>query len=279
MRNFYLLLFFSAALLLYGCTAPVQNSNEKIIETSQKVEKDSLQMLSQCWELTDAEHPTSKDISFNDNNGVQFQSGIVFMTDSVVLENPKGEMSYGKFKLDGNTVNVVFDNGRKAIYKIGKLDSNALWLKRIENKITSQLTFKGTGTYWSDANKNPFSKQNYKWVQKPKKPEDDAALKKRLKENVQFYSYYFTGFVNGGAKSIDFTALPCCLNWYQGGITIQNENKLDKKWASCFFSKEQAFKARQMLEDALAKKYNWDTTQTNWVKQTALVLQQISDGL
>jgi hypothetical protein len=34
-----------------------------------------------------------------------------------------------------------------------------------------------------------------------------------------------------------------------------------------------------MLEDALVKKYDWDTKETNWLKQTASVLQQIYDKI
>lgn len=279
MRNFFLPVFFICAIFFYSCSTPNPNDNEKITETTQNVEKDTFHLLCQYWQLTDAEHPTTKDVLFNDEKGISFQPGIIFMTDSVMLENPKGEMSYGKFSLKGNTINVDFDNGRKAIYKIGKLHNNELWLKRIENKITSDLTYKGSNTYWPDTSKNPFSKQNYQWAKKPKKPESDSAIKIRVKENVQFYAYYFTGFVNGGATEIDFSDLPCCFKWYTGGIFIQNEDKLDKKWIDCFYSQEQAFKARQILDDALSKKYNWDTTQTNWLKQTASVLQQINDSL
>ncbi len=249
-----------------------------MVET-RKIERDTLQMLAQYWQLEDAEHPTVHDVAFKDNDGVQYQPGIVFMTDSVLLENPKGEMSYGKFSLSKNSINVSFDNGRKAVYKIGRLDSSQLWLKRIENQHTSDLTFKASDTYWPDSKTNPFSKQNYQWVQKPKQPENEAALTKRVKESVQFYAYYLNGFVNGGAKEIDFTALPCCFYWYTGGIFIPNENKLDRKWINCFYSEAQAFEARKILQKALTKKYNWDTTQTNWIKQTAPVLQQISDGL
>ena len=279
MRIHFLLLFFLISLSFYRCTSPVQNGNEKIVETASNAEKDTFHLLCQYWQLVDAEKPASGDISFTNDDGILFQSGIVFMTDSVMLENPAGEQSYGKFKVNGNTVRVDFDNGRKAIYQIGKLHKDELWLRRTENKHTSRLTFKATDTYWGDANKNPFSKQNYQWSVKPKKPESHSAIKKRLKENVQFYALYFNGFISGGATKINFDALPCCFNWYQGGIFIQNENTLDKKWINCFYSQEQAFKARQILEDALHKKYNWDTTQTNWVKQTAPVLQQISDGL
>ncbi|MDQ2720503.1 MAG: hypothetical protein M3Z26_12205 [Bacteroidota bacterium] len=271
--------FFLFVLFACSCKSPVHNSSEKITDVPPIAPKDTFHLLCQYWQLTDADHPTSKDISFKDENGIQLQSGITFMTDSAMLENPKGGMTYGKFELKGNTINVDFDNGRKAIYKIGRLDNSGLWLKRTENKLTSQLTFKGSATYWPDATKDPFSKQNYQWTKKPKNIETDEALRKRLKDNVQFYAYYFTGFINGGAKEIDFTDLPNCLNWYAGGITIQNENKLNKKWINCFYSQDQAFKARQILENTLSKKYNWDSTQTNWLKQMVPVLHQIRDSL
>lgn len=258
---------------------PAKKADKKITESIVIAEKDTFHLLCQYWQLVDAEHPTSKDISFTNDKGILINPGIVFMTDSIVLENPTGEMAYGKFKLSGNTLQVTFESGVKAIYKIGRLNKNELFLKRTINKQTSELTYKATNTQWDDASKNPFSKQNYQWALKPKNPETDEGIKKRSKEYVNFCANYFKGFADGGATKINFEALPSCFNWYQGGITIQSEAKLDKKWANCFYSEEQALKARQILEDALSKKYDWDTTQTNWVKQTALVLQQISDGL
>jgi hypothetical protein len=34
-----------------------------------------------------------------------------------------------------------------------------------------------------------------------------------------------------------------------------------------------------MLQDAITKKYDWDLKETNWLKQTASVLQQIYDRM
>ncbi len=278
MRIFFPVIVFSS-ILFCSCGTSTPDNNEKAVDTIAPVPQDTFHLLCQYWKLDEADHPTSRDVSFTNEEGILFQSGIVFMTDSSVLENPAGEMAYGKFYVKGDTVNVNFDHGRKAIYLISKLNKSALNMKRIENGHMSELTYKATHTYWPDSNENPFSKLNYQWSEKPGKPESDEAIKKRLKDNVQFYAYYFKGFINGAADKIDFIALPCCLNWYEGGITIQSENKLDKKWASCFYSEEQAFQARQILEDVLLQKYDWDTTQTNWLRQTVLVLQQIHDRL
>jgi hypothetical protein len=64
--------------------------------------------------------------------------------------------------------------------------------------------------------------------------------------------------------------LPNCLHCYSGGIAIDNEDILDKKWVSCFYSKEPAFEGRQMLKDVLLqKKYKWDVNENNWMKNDA----------
>jgi len=279
MRKLFSLIIIFSAISFCNCVMPSQNKNEKIVDAVSNIQQDTFHLLCQYWQLVDADHPTSEDISFTNDDGILFQSGIVFMTDSSVLENPTGEMTYGKFKLSGNKIEVNFDNRRKATYTINRLHKDELLLKRIEDKHASELTFKPTSTLWPEANKNPFSKENYAWSRKSNKPETDDQIKNRVKGFVQFCKYYFEGFIDGNADKISFIGLPNCLNWYQGGITIQNESKLDKKWMNCFYSHEQAYKGRQMLQDAIVKKYNWDEKETNWLKQTASVLQQIHDGM
>lgn len=259
---------------------PSQDNNEKITEAEPSgLPKDTFHLLCQFWQLSDADNPTAKDVSFTNNDSVLFLPGIVFMTDSTVLENPLGEMSYGKFEVKGNTISVNFNDGRKAVYLITRLHKDELRLKRTENKHSSYLTYAPTNTYCPDANKNPFSQKNYQWTVKPKKPESDEAIRNRVKSCIQFYAYYLKGYVVGGANKIDFRAMPCCFHWYSGGISIQNENKLDRKWADCFYSEEQAFKGRQLIEDIISKKYKWDEKETNWIKQTVPVLEQMRDSL
>lgn len=279
MRKLFLPSILFISMIFGRCVLPSENPNEKMIDSTSFQQNDTFHLLCEYWKLTDADHPSSKDISFTNDDGVEMQSGIVFMTDSSVLENPTGEMTYGKFSIKGNTIYVNYDDGRKAIYSIQRLKKDQLLLKRTEKKHSSDLTYQGTETSWPDAAKNPFSKENYRWTIKPEKSETDNQIKQRVKESVQFYVYYFNGFVNGGADQIIFTGLPNCLNWYQGGITIQNEDNLNKKWISCFYSKDQAYEGRQILQDAILKKYDWNEKETNWLKQTASVLQQIHDKM
>lgn len=262
---------------MISCNEMIKPENQKIITEDVKV-KDTFDLLCQYWELEDADNPGIKDIAFKEN-GINYLPGINFSVDTTFLENPKGAMTYGSFSLQHNTIDARFDDGRKAVYKILQLNDSGLVLRRKGTDKDTKLYYKASNTFWPNPAENAFSKNNYSWVIKPKKQESPEEIKNRSKKCVQFYAYYFKGFATGKAKKITFNDLPSCFQWYEGGIYIQNEDKLDKKWMDCFYSSDQAFKARQLLEDVLMKKYDWDTTQSSWVKQTALVLQQIHDKM
>lgn len=277
MTKRYVLILLAAVCV--QCNMPSQSPDDKMPDKVTTAKNDPSKMFFQYWRLQDAENPTSRDVAFKGENGAQYVSGILFMTDSTVLENPLGDMQYGTFSRSGNTIQVKYDGGRDVKYTIGRMNENELLLRRFEAGKSSELIYKPSHTYWADATKNPFAKSNYQWAIKPKAPESADAIRQRAKQSVLFYTFYFNGVVDGGASAIDFEAIPCCFNWYTGGIGIQSEPKLDAKWRDCFYSEEQAFAARQLLQDAITQKYDWDTTQTNWVRQTALVLKQIHERL
>ena len=252
--------------------------NEKLVDQPLPERKDAFHQLCQYWEVTDAERPTYRDLNEH-KDAVYNIAGIVFMTDSTFLENPKATMRYGKFALKGKEIYTQFDDGKKSIYTIQAKQGNTMTLKRSEKDQSTILYLKGSEVFWPDANKNPYNKINSEWRIKPKKQESEAELKERLKGCIQFYQYFFTGYVESKSTEIDFSGLPSCFRWYQGGIFVQNEKKLDKKWMDCFYSESQALQARQIIEDALSKKYDWDTTERNWIKQLVPVLKQVHDKL
>ncbi len=273
-------LFISVVFVLSNCTEPQQDRNGKIASEIVKAERDSFDILCQYWKLDEADNPMFVDISGKDpNTGIENESGILFMPDSTALENPKGKMTYGEFSLNNNLINISYEDGRKASYEIVRLNKDELHLDRTEKKKESNLFYLASSTAWPDKSKNPFTKINYAWAKKPAKSEGDAAIRERAKECIRFYQYYFEGFVNGGAKAINFEAIPNPFKWYAGGIFIQNEDQLDNKFINCFYSPEEAYKARQILQDMLQQKHDWDTTQTNWVKQTAMVLEKMREKM
>ncbi len=277
MRNLYLIKIFFISVVLFGCTIP-QPKDEKIVDQPLPERKDAFHQLCQYWELNDAERPTYRDLAEHRDN-IYNIPGIVFMTDSTFLENPKADMRYGKFTLKGKEIDAQFDDGKKAVYTIKEKQGNTMTLERAAKDQSTILYLKGSEVFWPDADKNPYNKINSEWRVKPGEAESDEALRARLKDCIQFYQYFFKGYVESKSTEIDFSGLPSCFKWYQGGIFVQNEKKLDRKWINCFYSTEQALHSRQIMEDALSKKYDWDTTERNWIKQLVPVLKQIHDRL
>lgn len=274
------LLFISVVLVLSNCTEPQQERNEKIVGDISKADRDSFSILCQYWQLDEADNPMGVDISMKDPaTGIEYESGILFMADSTVLENPKGKMTYGKFSINNNLIDVSYDGGRKASYEIVRLNKEELRLDRTEKKKESNLSYRASNTMWPDVAKNPFSKENYAWAKKPSKSGSEEDIREKAKDCIRFYQYYFEGFVNGGAKSINFEALPDPFKWYAGGIFIQKEDELNNKFIDVFYSPQDAYKARNILQSMLQQKVDWDTTQTNWLKQTAMVLEQIREKM
>jgi hypothetical protein len=275
-----MIFLFFISLLPVDCSMQQEHKDEKIVDEKFPVFKDPFHKLCQYWEVTDAERPTYRDLYDNQQEGVKNYPGIIFMTDSTFLENPKSAMRYGKFVFKGKEIDAQFDDGKKAVYRIQNIQGDTMEFRRVEKDHTTILYVKGDRVFWPDALLNPFNKLNSKWRIKPSKLESPQELNERLKECVQFYEYLFLGNAESDNNDINFLGLPTCFKWYQGGIFVLSEKNLDKKWVNCFYSEEQAQQARQMMEDVVTtKKYHWDTTQTNWLKQTANVLKQIHDKM
>lgn len=267
-------------LLAFNCTMQQQHHDEKIVDEKLPAPKDPYHKLCQYWEVTDAENPTFRDVYDHQQDGIYNYPGIVFMTDSTFLENPRSTMRYGKFQFKGKVITANFDDGKKAVYNIKEIQGDSMVLVRVEKDHTATLYVKGNQTFWGDASLNPYNKKNSEWRIKPGKEENKDELRARLKGCVQFYEYFFSGHAESESNEVDLLGLPSCFKWYHGGILVQGPKNLDKKWINCFYSEEQAMDARQIMEDALTtKKYDWDTTQTNWLKQTANVLKQIHDKM
>ena len=279
MRNVFFICLFIIGFLPLDCTMPEGHKDEKIAGSSLPARKDPFHELCQYWEVTDAENPTFRDIYDQNTEGIYNYPGIIFMTDSTFLEDPKATMRYGRFALKGKVINAVFDDGKKAVYTITEVQNANMTVRRVEKDHVTTLTLKGSHVFWPDAATNPFNKANSLWRVRPVRAESPEALHDRLKECVQFYEYFFRGYAQSETDEIDFLGLPSCFRWYQGGIFVQGPKNLDKKWINCFYSPEQALQARQLMEDVLSKKYDWDTTQRNWLKQTADVLKQIHDKM
>lgn len=274
------LYFFMFLVLDSGCNMQQRQRDKKVsdLTPADHLPPNSPEYLFQSWEITDAEHPMVKDV-FNNSDSIYNFPGLLFLKDSSVVENPRGLVRFGKFTMPDKKIKATFSDGGTAVYIIKTIRSTEMQLQRNEKNNQTLLYLKAEGKPFIAGKINPFEPSLNAWRIPPKKAESKEALKERLRQYVQFYVNFFDDNIQRDVKEINFVGLPNCFKWYNGGIYVQSESKLDKKFIRCFFSKEQALEARQMLEDVLGKKYKWDTAESDWMKQTAPVLKQIHDSL
>ncbi len=239
---------------------------------------DSFNFLCRYWEVTDAENPQFKDVA-NYDSGITNSPGLILFHDSNFVENPRGGARYGKMIFANKKIEVHFLDGGESVYKILSLKNNKLDLSRSEDEKKTILHLTGDSVNYIIARDNPFHPDYNLWRIKPLHKESDDEIKLRMRRCIEFYEKFFYDNLNRKGKEINFQGLPGCFIWYKGGISVEKEKDLDKKFINCFYSQEQALKARRILEDAMDKKYYWKPNVANWIEQTAPVLRQIHDSL
>lgn len=283
-------ILFGIVTIIVCCSCKTKQSNKLATDPGRKAKAtgkittlksgdDIFKLICQNWKVEDAESPMTKDIYDRTQSGIPKYPGLCLLHDNNIVENPRGDIRLGKFVFEERKLTAKFQDGGTATYSISRALPEKLLLKRTENGKVTTLTLTGEGVGYVDAKDNPYHPLYNEWRIKPGRPEDEAALKTRLRQNMLFYEKYFQDHIDRDAASISFEGVPSCLKWFQGGITIQPEKKLDLNWIECFYSKADALKARDILEDALMKKHKWDSGITSWMEQLVPVLRSIQDSI
>lgn len=270
MRKFWIL----SLIFFVQCGSGPGNHNSQSLPDR----KDTTVLLEQYWILADAEGPLVGDV-ITKEGGRDFLPGMVFLSNGELVANPGGDPVRGKYQRTNASIQVKFENGKEADYTIEVANPDSLIVKRTVGKDVSTLHYYATDTWWPDIQQNPFTAENMKWMQKPTQPESDAQIKERCKEYVSFFEHYLSGYLNGGATKVSSVGLPNVLNFYEGAMTIQPDDKLNSKWVACFYDQGDALKAYTLLRHTILKSYNWDKNAKNWVEQTVPVLKQVQDSL
>jgi hypothetical protein len=281
-------LFSALTILLFGCGANTSKKDDAIVAktdsavyvgiTDLSSTKSIYALLCQDWSYKDDADEVDSSDGASDLD-IPYRS-FSFFSDSTVVKNPRGEIQFGKwiFNNADKTISIKYKDGKTEKYKIRAIGVNDMTLtKNGEDK--EKILLIADGKQEQNYTDDPFYISNNYWRVKPRQPESDAAIKERLRQCIRFYVLYFKDNIKRDATSISFYGLPSCFAWYTGGISIVNEEKLKAAWMNIFYNQQQALNAREIMEKLISKQYNWDTTQTNWVRQITPVLQQMCDSL
>ncbi len=236
------------------------------------------QLLCQRWEnKEDVDDGILNSGTGNGDLEIPFR-GYTFFDDGVMVQNPRDNMKTGKWKMDekAKIIHLVFDNGGATDITIDAVGVKSLLLKAGKDK---PVKYMADGKKHKTVSDDPFYPTNNKWRIKPTHLETDSEIKSRVIQCVLFYNKFFQDNGDRNEKVISFYGIPSCFKWYQGGISVNNKDKLSKKWIDCFFNKDQAVMGQQLLENIISKKYKWNREEPSWIKQSAGVLLQIADSL
>lgn len=286
MKNVFLFIAIVAALAACSANTSKKEESKVIIENAALSQamidlssvKSISTLLCQNWEnKDDAEQQANSDGS--GDMDMPYRS-FSFFSDCTVVKNPRGEILFGKWLLNENakTIKIKYENGKTEDYKINAIGAKDMTLTK-SGEESNKLVFVADGMQEKNSTDNPFYRSNNQWRIKPTTAETDEAIKDRLKASMHFYWLFLNDNINRNSNTISFYGLPSCFNWYSGGIGVVNETKLRSNWINTFYNKEQALKAHAIMEHLIMKKYVWDSTQRNWLKQSAPILLQMQDSL
>lgn len=281
-----IILFFAFAVFVScndGSTTTIEKDtviavkpSDKLIDLSKSTNIEKV--LCQGWELEDDLEALS---SSSGPEGILPFRSFYFSPDFTFVRNPRNAIELGKWQFDKETKTITlnYNSGSKDVYKIAALAPAEL--KLVNTGINSQtvLKFVSDGKAYKNVEDDPYYIANNTWRIKPKKAESDSLLRKRLKEYLHFHILFYRDNLAREKRTISFYGFPTCLKWYAGGIFMIKKDELPENWFTCFYNKEQAFKAYEMISALLDKKYKWSKEKISWVKKNLEVLEQMYGNL
>jgi hypothetical protein len=241
-------------------------------------EKNIQKLLSQGWVMED-----DQDI-LKDNNEAEgmfpYRSFYLF-DDYTFTKNVRNYLEYGQWTYSDNkkTFYLKSANGSTDEYKIAAIGAEDMIVINSGINSVTQLKFRSTGKKYSSKKDDPYYVDNNRWRIRPRYSETDEQIKKRLKDCLHFYILFYKDNLERRDGIISFYGFPTCLKWYGGGIFMIKKADLADNWFACFYNKEQAMKAYNMMEEVIVKKYKWEKGKVSWVKKNLGVLEQMYESL
>lgn len=239
--------------------------------------RDIKTLLCQQWEHLEDKKDNDEAAKGGSLNYVTVYRGMAFYNDGSMVRNPRSYISLGKWQYDDatKTITMNLSDGENYKYKIKAVSADELQLIDLEDASPTVITYVSQAFGYKKNEDDPFYTANNQWRIKPKKPETQEQINKRVRDCVRFYGLFYNDNLLRDTSIISFIGLPSCFNWYSGGIGVQKAEKLGYDWQACFYDKAQALKAHALLENLILQKYYWTRGKFDWRVKTAKVLQQM----
>lgn len=258
----------------------VKGSDTGMVKKQKFVRDQLFSFLCQRWELSTMEGVADATQVMDKNNKRIFPSLFLF-PDSTLVENVRSHFKTGTWtlNLDAQPPQLICSFGKdmQKIYPIRRIATGSLELQQESEEGTFHpLQLSSDGWWHQNYRNDPFHISNLRWMIKPKKKESNEEVFNRTLECLRFYALYFRDNIKRQGEEISFLGLPDIFQWYSGGIGLPEKELLEDSFRNCYYNRQQAEKAYEMLRRLIVDhEFNWSKETPNWVYQTHDVLEQM----
>ncbi len=263
-------------------TIAVQGLDPSMLSLKTAAKISITDLLSQPWKLDDADQAHWNELFWDSSINARMYPEIALFKDMTVTVNAHCHIKLGKWKLNrvARELTLRFDDGSFSVYTIDQVALRQMKMDWVRTDDIALLQLSSQAIVHKVPEEDPLHPSNNRWRIRPTEPETETQIGRRVKEYVHFFALYFLDNHLRQETDISFIGLPYCFIWYNGGIGMQNEMDLDKKWIACFYSEAQAMKGYKMLVSILqSHTLRWPAHPTSWISQTGEVLRQMADKL
>lgn len=156
-----------------------------------------------------------------------------------------GTFDYGTWRMKDNAIHLTNYKKEISILPINYFAGNEIKFGTTNASIDN---FESRPGSFTNADENPFSKENNLWRIKAERKETEEEIKKRLLNHFRFWETYFTWALNNQIPTIDVRSTPTLIKIYGNGFTLKPYDKLPEQWRSYFFDEEDCRKANDMVQ-------------------------------
>ncbi|MFI5155367.1 MAG: hypothetical protein ACHQEM_04250 [Chitinophagales bacterium] len=240
------------------------------------------EVISQHWELGEEGKVDWNYIFKDSTESEKFDPSLLLFNDFKLTVAPRGKIMLGKWSLNKSSRQLLleFPEGIRVNLFIKRIAFTNMLLTVEEAGRDMALEFVTDNLVHRNPHEDPFYPANCVWRIRPTGPESEDQIRSRVKNCIQFFALFFKDNADRRTHAISFDGLPNCFTWYNGGIAMQPEMTLDRKWIACFYSEEQAIKGYELIKTVLAKhQLKWPKNAAGWVPELQSILQQIHDQI
>ena len=234
------------------------------------------------WRLSLSSTDRQQQDAVNQENETNNDLLLSFFPDSTFTEiGQNGEYESGKWSYTEslNSLSVIYQD-RTEKYKVSfSREDNGLRIINLISGDGKTRSLAGFGKRMEKFREDPFYQDNNLWRIKPTQPETDQQINVRLSRFILHSAYIFNAADVRKQQLISWEFSKGILKIYNAGIGVLPKNQIPQSWINSFHSKEDASKAREMLENYLFKSRYKGSATGNWLRDDYNILISIYNGL